>query len=263
MQDHSSRTVRDSDPASRAAAPRLLNFRSLAGTPGDGGRRLRTGCLLRAGHFDALEPDQVTSLRLMGLAGVCDLRSVAEQARMPSALPGAGFGMLIPPPPSDPSTAMTAVADPAAAPDDVRAAMLALYAAMPETLAPAFGALFEAALACRGAVLVQCALGKDRTGAAMALLLAAAGVPRAAILADYLQSNGARDALYAALVRRNPGRTPPPDAMVAPMLMADPAYLQAFWARLDADHGGEAGYLSGTLGLGADAIGALRARWLG
>ena len=240
----------------------LLNFRSMAGLAGADGRRIRTGCLLRGGHSAVLTTSQVTTLRLLGVAGVCDLRSAAEQGRDPSPMPAHGFALVSAPPTHDPTAAMAVVGDPKATPGDVQAAMLGIYAAMPETLAPAFRAVFDAALSCRGAILVQCALGKDRTGAAIALLLGAVGVPRATILADYATSNAAQRAMFDALAARNPGRAPPPDAMLAPLLAADPAYLRAFWDRLDTDHGGEGGYLAGTLGLGGDAIGALRARWL-
>ena len=37
-----------------------------------------------------------------------------------------------------------------------------------------------------GAVLVHCAAGKDRTGVVVALALAAAGVSRGAVVADYV-----------------------------------------------------------------------------
>jgi protein-tyrosine phosphatase len=122
--------------------------------------------------------------------------------------------------------------------------------------------VFRAALDCRGGLLVQCAIGKDRTGVAVALLLAALGVSRAAIAADYAATNAARAAIFSAMAARNAGRAPPPDAMLDPLLAADPAYLTAFWDRLDTDWGGPAGYMISALGVGADAVGTLRARWL-
>ncbi|HTA34132.1 MAG TPA: tyrosine-protein phosphatase [Solirubrobacteraceae bacterium] len=52
----------------------------------------------------------------------------------------------------------------------------------------------------RGAVLVHCAAGKDRTGVVVALALDAAGVERAAIVADYLATAERIDAIIARLV---------------------------------------------------------------
>jgi protein-tyrosine phosphatase len=252
-------------PSDLAPAERdrhLLNFRSLAGTLAQDGRRLRPGRLFRGGYVAALPESLADALRMAGLTHVCDLRSVGEQAREPSGLVAAGFVAAIDPPEGDPTLALRVVGDPSARPQDVRAAMLSTYAAMPESFAPALAQVMHAAIEGPGGLMVQCAIGKDRTGIAVALLLAALGVPRPAILADYTASNAARGAMFAALAASNAGRTPPPDAMLAPLLAADPSYLAAFWDRLDTDWGGEAGYLIGACGMGADAIGALRARWL-
>lgn len=242
--------------------PRFLNFRSLAGMAGEGGRRIRTGRLFRSGDFHQLDDGGAETLRLLGLNSVCDLRSVAEQQKHPSPLPGAGITLAMAPPESDPSAATRVVGDPAATPQDVRAAMFEVYSGMPHRFTDALRAVVQAALASRGGILVQCAIGKDRTGVAVALLLAALGVPREAIMADYVASNAARDAIFDAMVARNPGRAPPPAALLAPLLAADPDYLRAFWARLDVDYGGESGYLASALGFGADAVGELQARWL-
>ena len=246
----------------RAGKPRLLNFRSLAGLVAADGRTILPGRLYRGGHVAAVPVDLVAVLRLAGLRQVCDLRSADEQGREPSGLVAAGFGAAIPAPASDPTQALRVVGDPAARPDDVRLAMLATYADLPERFAETLGQVMQAALAADGGLFVQCAIGKDRTGAAVALLLAALGVPRRVILADYMASNAARDAIFDALAARNAHRAIPPAAMLAPLLAADPAYLAAFWTRLDTDWGGEAGYLLTRFGIGADAIGALRARWL-
>lgn len=242
---------------------RLLNFRSLAGVTAGDGRRILPGRLFRGGHVAQLPDSLAEGLRLAGLARVCDLRSSDEQAREPSGLTQAGFAPAMLPPEGDPTLALRVAGDPAASPADVRAAMLSTYAAFPESFAPALGQVMRAAIDSPGGLMVQCAIGKDRTGAAVALLLAALGVPRATILSDYTASNQARDAIWQALAARNAHRAPPPDAMVAPLIAADPDYLAAFWDRLDTDWGGEAGYLISHLGIGAAEIGALRARWLG
>jgi protein-tyrosine phosphatase len=58
-----------------------------------------------------------------------------------------------------------------------------------------------AAAAGRGGVLLHCALGKDRTGAAVASIAAAMGLPDDAIVADYMRT----DAAFAGLVGRLSG----------------------------------------------------------
>lgn len=52
----------------------------------------------------------------------------------------------------------------------------------------------------KGAVLVHCAAGKDRTGVVTALALEVAGVPHEAIIADYLLSNDRLDHVNDALL---------------------------------------------------------------
>jgi protein tyrosine/serine phosphatase len=52
----------------------------------------------------------------------------------------------------------------------------------------------------KGAVLVHCAAGKDRTGVVTALALEVAGVPREAVIADYLLSNDRLDHVNDALL---------------------------------------------------------------
>jgi protein-tyrosine phosphatase len=59
----------------------------------------------------------------------------------------------------------------------------------------------------RGAVLVHCAAGKDRTGVVVALALDAAGVERDAIVRDYLATAGRIDAIIARLVASTTYRT--------------------------------------------------------
>lgn len=243
-------------------APQFLNFRSLAGLVGDGGRRIRAGRLFRSGDFLQLDAAGAETLRLLGLNAVCDLRSAGEHQRHPSLLPAAGIPLAMEPPEADPSAATRVVGDPSATPQDVRIAMFDVYSGMPHRFATALRGVFEAALASRGGLLVQCAIGKDRTGVAIALLLAALGVPRETIMADYVVSNAARDAIFDAMAARNPGRGAPPAALLDPLLAADPDYLRAFWSRLDVDFGGEVGYLTSELGLGQDAVDELRANWL-
>jgi protein-tyrosine phosphatase len=94
-----------------------------------------------------------------------------------------------------------------------------------------------------GATLVHCAAGKDRTGVVCALALAAAGVPRHAIVADYL-ATGER---IAAIMRRLRSSATyaddlgdSPDESHRPL----PATMERVFAVLDGDHGGPLGWLA-------------------
>jgi protein tyrosine/serine phosphatase len=68
--------------------------------------------------------------------------------------------------------------------------------ARPDSIVASIRAIANA----RGAVLVHCAAGKDRTGVVVALALDAAGVDRNAIVNDYLATGQRIDAIMARLV---------------------------------------------------------------
>jgi len=240
----------------------LLNFRDLGGLRVADGRRLRSGAVFRSGAFDHFDGGTQSYLRRIGVGLVSDLRSTTEQRRLPSPLRAAGWEHWPEPHEIDHESALRVMGDPACTPADVRAAMIALYESMAENLVPVLRGVFHAAVTGRGGLLVHCAIGKDRTGVATALLLEALGATRQVVMEDYLASNAAKGAIYAALAARNAHRAPPPVAIVAPLIAADPAYLHAFWAWVDTRHGNTAGYLASALGVGAGEIGALRARWL-
>lgn len=63
-------------------------------------------------------------------------------------------------------------------------------------------AALEVVAGARGAVVVHCAAGKDRTGTVVALALEVAGVPREEIVADYVLSAERIDAIIGRLLPR-------------------------------------------------------------
>jgi protein-tyrosine phosphatase len=71
-----------------------------------------------------------------------------------------------------------------------------------------------------GATLIHCAAGKDRTGVSIALLLRLVGVPREAIVADYVATTAAEQEISARLRRgagwRHRAALPPAFFAVAP-----------------------------------------------
>lgn len=146
--------------------------------------------------------------------------------------------------------------------EEVQQAMTGVYRTAAEDFAVPFGDMFAAVLTHPDGILVHCAIGKDRTGMAVALLLAALQVDRRAIMADYLTTNSARGDIVATMDVRFPKRHRLSPAIIAPLLAADPIYLHAFWDHLDAEYGGDLGYLKARLGLGQGDLAALRADWL-
>ena len=106
-----------------------------------------------------------------------------------------------------------------------------------------------------GPTLVHCAAGKDRTGVLVALVLDVVGVRREAVIADYALSAERVEALF----RRWTAAVgvDMPDDLTPHLPRAE--VIATVLARLDAEHGGAAGWLRAN-GLEDDAMERLRAR---
>lgn len=172
------------------------NVRDFGGYAAAGGGRVRRGLLWRSGHqADASEGD-LAALDAFDLAHVIDLRGVKERAKWPSRRPAGFTGEVIA---YDGETAglaphMEAV-EGALDADSARQAMIGLYAALPdrEGLNAVIPRYFAALAEGKGASLVHCAAGKDRTGIAVDLVLHALGVHPDDRMEDYLLTNVAPD----------------------------------------------------------------------
>lgn len=276
--------VRIEDEAGRhlTVAERVLplqggvNFRDLGGYATADGRRVRWGKLFRSGDNSQLTDADHAYLRRLGIRTVCDLRSNDERARAPTRAERFGDGVAYvawdyAQVMDGDQEAFGAVLrdspDPAAAASEM---MAGFYRQMPQGFADRFRTVFDA-LADGDGMLFQCSAGKDRTGLTAALLLAALGVERDQIMADYLLSNRYADRIAA---RHMPAEGEADDnpamAMFArlPAEVRDafmgvkPAYLQAAFDGIDADYGSLDAYFEKALGLSADDLQALRARYL-
>ncbi|MGI5216472.1 tyrosine-protein phosphatase [Nocardia sp. CA-290969] len=172
-----------------------FNFRDLGGLPVQGGGTVRPGVLMRSAQLSRLDDTGHTTLRELGVGAVHDLRGHREIER-------AGADRLPPEielriTPFDDGTTTAPPHEAGAGRQDAPGAALAYmmdvyrnFPARPEAHT-AIRTLAEAIVADRGAVLVHCAAGKDRTGWTVATLLRAVGVPETEIFADYLLSNHA------------------------------------------------------------------------
>jgi protein-tyrosine phosphatase len=109
-------------------------------------------------------------------------------------------------------------------------------------------------LGARRPVLAHCFAGKDRTGFTVGVVLEAAGVERAALMADYLASNAAapqlREQIMAMVARRFDGEIPDDMAEFTEARLSDDVlgvreeYLDAALQSIVDDYGSLAGYLT-------------------
>ena len=104
-------------------------------------------------------------------------------------------------------------------------------------------------------VVVHCTAGKDRAGTAAALVLTALGVPRETVFEDYLLTNRYWD--------RGGREKPGMDAeTVASIFSARREYLEGTFTAIESRFGTVPGYLDDHIGLGGQALSALRSACL-
>jgi protein-tyrosine phosphatase len=242
------------------------NFRDYGGYPVSGGGRLRRGLLWRSGQHHRATDSDLDAIAGIGLASVFDLRSSQERTNEPCRRPD-GFAARVheadDPAPRQRSAPHLAVAQATRkrTPESTRAGMVKNYARMcfrPELQAMVCTMLAELAEG-RGASLVNCMAGKDRTGIAVAMVHLAAGVHRDDAIADYVLTNTAGDAeaRIATGIETIKAMSGDMDEAILRVLMGvEPEYLESAFAAVDAEHGSIDAYLADVLG--ADA--ALRER---
>jgi protein-tyrosine phosphatase len=244
------------------------NVRDLGGLPVEGGASTAAGALIRADNLQALTPADVD--RLVGELGVrvvVDLRTGVEvelegpgplvaddrvEIRHRSLYPEAG-----------------ARTDVAAAdvlpwqgrpleghPDELPAVRVYLryLRDRPDSIV---AALRDIAIA-PGGLIVHCAAGKDRTGVVCALALEAAGVGRAAVVADYVATAERIGAIMDRL-RSSPTYASDLDGRSDDSHRPRAETMERVLSLLDEDHGGALGWLDAH-GFGASDVAALRAR---
>jgi len=163
------------------------NVRDLGGLPSASGALTCPRRYLRGDSPANLTGADVRLLASIGVGAVIDLREPAEAAAQPSRLLGSG-GMHVHQVPL--FGELDAIGSP------LPTQLGELYVLCLRRCGGALRRVFELLGSDRGAgesegagaVLFHCAVGKDRTGIVAALLLERAGVSRASIVADYMES---------------------------------------------------------------------------
>jgi protein tyrosine/serine phosphatase len=234
------------------------NFRDFGGYAVTGGGCLKRGVLWRSGqHHGASEAD-LARIAALGLADVFDLRSSHERTTHPCRRPE-GFAAAIhlsddPVHVAAPHLSVVSgerkVRDAASTREGMRQNYRRI-AYRPELIAMMrrqLSALAEG----RGASLVNCMAGKDRTGIAVAMIQLALGVHRDDAVADYLLTNSAGDpeariAAGAATIRAIERAVDP--EVVRVIMGVEPEWIEAAFAAVAEEHGSVEGYLREVLGV--------------
>ncbi len=159
----------------RHLVPSMKNLRDLGGYPCDGGMT-RYGVFFRSDLPETVEAAE----RLrdgLHITDIIDLRSSSEKERRPNGaldIPGLIWhdNMLFDD--LDPHTEL-----------QVNQSAAALYIELLKTAGDRIAKAAELMIAAKGAALIHCAVGKDRTGVLAALILECVGVSDVDIVADY------------------------------------------------------------------------------
>ena len=236
------------------------NARDTGGLPLTGGGRTRQGVLYRSDALHTATDDGLETLSASPIGTIVDFRTEDERRDAPNRLPAdrpvrvRELSLL-----EGAMTGAPAAPSRGAEPMDENAmrallaripSLSALYTSMLEHAAPAFAEVARLIAVpedpAHPAVLVHCSAGKDRTGVATALMLDAAGVERAAIVADYTssQDNLAGEWADRMLTRAETWGVPMVPAITDLVTATPRAAIEAAFAWID-ERGGSAAYLLG------------------
>ena len=238
----------------------LVNLRDVAGIPTTDGRAVAPGRLLRSDNLQSLTPADVNALLGLGLSDVVDLRSDYEAEKEgPGPLTGhpevaihqlslfrewrEGVGEDKPDerPEVLPEEALPWVdLEPSVELENkVASHYLSYLLDRPDSVVEALRTIARA----RGATLVHCAAGKDRTGTIVALALLLVGADREAVVADYTASSERMQAIVDRLMGSPTYADNLRDRPLSSHLTY-PETMEALLDHLDSAYGGVAGLLA-------------------
>jgi len=244
-----------------------VNVRDLGDLPTEDGQKTERARLLRADNLQELSAaDIATLVRDIGVTTVVDLRSSNElAAEGPAPLDAvAGVRHVHHPVLAEVGSNTDMIADALLTRqqqdksryprDPVCGHYLGYLEDRPDQVVGALRSIAHA----KGAALVHCAAGKDRTGVVVALALTVAGVPAPAVAADYAASGERTEAIMARLRR---SRLYARDINSKPANLHRPRAetMMAFLEQMDARYGGVPSWLTDH-GLSAADLGVMRVR---
>ena len=241
-------------PASYEGA---LNFREVGGLPAADGRRLRRGLLYRSGTPQLMP--EAAARRMgheLGIQLVVDLRQIQEAAREGQGGLAAVKHRRLSAPFFVAAAQQAGSAVPAFRETDP---LVPHYVGYLQSSQESVLAMFRAlANPEAGPALLHCTAGKDRTGAAMMMLLDAIGVERSCIVADYVAGADEIAAVFETLASL-PSYGERLAAMPAEAKNTVPDTAKRYLAALDEQFGGIRGWLRDA-GLGDNELAALHDR---
>jgi protein-tyrosine phosphatase len=247
----------------------VINFRDFGGQRTLDGRCVRAGQLYRCGHLANLTDDDLERVLGLDFAVIADLRYAGERVSEPSPWPESYADRIVAHGGERKSKAphLLLISTGMLSRDTVELFYESLYGELPfdSLYRPLFASTICRIASSDGRALIHCTAGKDRTGILVSLVLDCLGVPRDAIIAEYMRSSRAPGVLamkpnIIARTKRRYGHELSEEA-VDMLLDVQPAYLESAFAAMERDCGSVEQYLNGA-GVDAEVRAKLRERLL-
>ena len=217
------------------------NFRDLAGhvaVP------MQRGILYRSDHLGALDEGDARAIVALGVRRVLDFRGITERTTAACRLPGVAVHSLAIEPTIVQVISSLLDAGHKLTAEETVSHMQDTYRGFVRHSTHRFAEFFAHLLESNEPTVFHCTAGKDRTGFAAALVLAALGASHDEVMRDYLLTN---ERLAPVSVTGSTWSLPPHAAQV--LYTVRPEFLQAAFDEIDSRHGGMEAYLREGLGL--------------
>lgn len=246
------------------AQPSVMNLRDIGGYQTKEGRFLRWGQLYRSGALTHLSEAAQQQLVQLGLRFVCDLRTVDEVTRIPDMVPADVRYLHQPLASQEPLRVQLQILRQHRNRYDAFLLRTYTQTVLDENATNLGRVLHYLADPAHYPALIHCAVGKDRTGVVIGLLLALLEVPDDVIIADYTLSNYYHQAIYATMLPelqrvRWVGIRP---STLHPLSLAHPDVMQATLAHICQQYGSVAAYVQQAAGVDEETLASLRQQLL-
>ncbi len=241
------------------------NFRDYGGYQCADGRRIKWRRLFRSGQLSSLTARDLTAFESLDIQLVFDFRREQECDKDPSRFPESALPKVVglPITPGSSGGFLEQLASGELSGEEMANFMCAINRELALEHAQCFKDMFSHLLdQNQGASLVHCAAGKDRTGFAVAMMLAALGVSRETIFADYMLT--ARYFNIDAEIERIGKKYQWKGSLdaIRPMLEVREDYLHSAFVAIDEEFSSLDEYLAEVLGLGSIEREQLQDRYL-
>jgi protein-tyrosine phosphatase len=216
------------------------------------GRRTRGDMLFRGGWFDLANESDVTTFEATGIKHIFDFRSEPERARRPlgEAIRSRANIVELGISPGSMGPYLRSIREQQPEQINCKSAMTRMHYEMLDEGIPRFRTFFRHLRYVEEPFMIMCSTGKDRTGVASALLLAALNVPDDALFDDYLISADAYRGREVTFARNHGLETLGVDLnLVKDVFTVHPEYLRAVWRRIDDLTGSMTNFLNETMSL--------------